>query len=107
MSTIALIIGLIVANILRPGAGLNVDPSTLDPSARAAPMLAFIDALAEALFRIVGFIMRIAPIGAFGALTNVIGNGVARLVVAKWTGELDTVKMRRELENCGTVEELR
>jgi aerobic C4-dicarboxylate transport protein len=32
------------------------------------------------------------------ALTNVIGNGVATLVVAKWTGELDTVTMSRELE---------
>jgi aerobic C4-dicarboxylate transport protein len=32
------------------------------------------------------------------ALTNVIGNGVATLVVAKWTGELDMVTMRRELD---------
>jgi aerobic C4-dicarboxylate transport protein len=31
------------------------------------------------------------------ALTNVIGNGVAAVVVAKWTGELDVVTMRREL----------
>jgi aerobic C4-dicarboxylate transport protein len=31
------------------------------------------------------------------ALTNVIGNGVATLVVAKWTGELDVVTMRHEL----------
>ena len=30
-------------------------------------------------------------------LTNVIGNGVAALVVAKWTGELDAATMRREL----------
>jgi aerobic C4-dicarboxylate transport protein len=32
------------------------------------------------------------------ALTNVIGNGVATLVVAKWTGELDAATMHRELE---------
>jgi aerobic C4-dicarboxylate transport protein len=32
------------------------------------------------------------------ALTNVVGNGVATLVVAKWTGELDVVTMRRELD---------
>jgi len=32
------------------------------------------------------------------ALTNVIGNGVATLVVAKWTGELDAVTMRSELQ---------
>ena len=31
------------------------------------------------------------------AITNVIGNGVATLVVAKWTGDLDTEQMRREL----------
>jgi aerobic C4-dicarboxylate transport protein len=31
------------------------------------------------------------------ALTNVIGNGVATLVVAKWTGDLDVVTMRQEL----------
>jgi aerobic C4-dicarboxylate transport protein len=31
------------------------------------------------------------------ALTNVIGNGVATLVVAKWTGELDVVTMQHEL----------
>jgi aerobic C4-dicarboxylate transport protein len=29
-STLALIIGLIVANLVRPGAGLNIDPATLD-----------------------------------------------------------------------------
>jgi hypothetical protein len=27
----------------------------------------------------------------------VIGNGIATLVIAKWTGELDTVTMHREL----------
>jgi aerobic C4-dicarboxylate transport protein len=31
------------------------------------------------------------------SLTNVIGNGVATLVVAKWTGELDVAKMNQEL----------
>jgi aerobic C4-dicarboxylate transport protein len=36
VSTAALVIGLIVGNVLQPGAGLNVDPSTLDPSAVAA-----------------------------------------------------------------------
>jgi aerobic C4-dicarboxylate transport protein len=32
VSTLALAIGLIVANLVRPGAGLNVDPATLDTS---------------------------------------------------------------------------
>src|SRR5258706_1049443 len=30
VTTLALIIGLIVINVLRPGVGMNVDPSTLD-----------------------------------------------------------------------------
>ena len=32
VSTFALIIGLLVVNILKPGAGFNIDPATLDPS---------------------------------------------------------------------------
>jgi aerobic C4-dicarboxylate transport protein len=38
------------------------------------------------------------------ALTNLIGNGVATLVVAKWTGDLDTNRMQRLL-NKETSEE--
>ena len=33
------------------------------------------------------------------ALTNLIGNGVATMVVAKWTGDLDTVRMHQQLNN--------
>ena len=36
VSTIALIIGLCVVNLLQPGAGMNVDPATLDASAISA-----------------------------------------------------------------------
>jgi aerobic C4-dicarboxylate transport protein len=32
------------------------------------------------------------------ALTNLIGNGVATLVVARWTGDLDVERMRRHLD---------
>ncbi|MEO6921263.1 MAG: dicarboxylate/amino acid:cation symporter [Collimonas sp.] len=32
------------------------------------------------------------------ALTNTIGNGVATLIVAKWTGELDEVQLHRQLD---------
>ena len=38
------------------------------------------------------------------ALTNLIGNGVATVVVAKWTGELDADRMRRQLDNETDVE---
>jgi aerobic C4-dicarboxylate transport protein len=38
------------------------------------------------------------------ALTNLIGNGVATVVVAKWTGELDIARMQRHLNNETAVE---
>ncbi|MFO1119717.1 MAG: dicarboxylate/amino acid:cation symporter [Rhodospirillales bacterium] len=38
------------------------------------------------------------------ALTNLVGNGVATIVVARWENALDLVKLRRELNN-ETVEE--
>jgi aerobic C4-dicarboxylate transport protein len=34
-STLALIVGLIVANVVQPGAGMNIDPASLDPKAVA------------------------------------------------------------------------
>jgi aerobic C4-dicarboxylate transport protein len=126
MSTVALGIGLAVANILRPGSGMNVDPATLDAEQlaaytgpgkmhtvtefllnivpttvvdafargeilqvllfsvlfgfalqrvqqRGAAMRAFIDGFSQVLFGIVGMVMRIAPIGAFGAMAFTIG----------------------------------
>src|ERR1700686_5715099 len=36
MSTVALVMGLAVVNLLRPGSGMNVDPRTLDAAAVAA-----------------------------------------------------------------------
>ncbi|MNC75511.1 Aerobic C4-dicarboxylate transport protein [compost metagenome] len=33
------------------------------------------------------------------ALTNLIGNGVASVVVAKWCGQLDNEQLQRELAN--------
>lgn len=36
VSTLALVIGLLIVNLVRPGAGFNVDPSTLDAKAVAA-----------------------------------------------------------------------
>lgn len=38
------------------------------------------------------------------ALTNLIGNGVATIVVAKWTGDLDTDRLRRTLDRETDVE---
>src|SRR3981189_3820268 len=35
VSTLALLLGLLVGNVVHPGSGLNVDPTTLDPKAVA------------------------------------------------------------------------
>ena len=126
VSTLALVIGLVVINLLKPGVGINADPATLDANAVAAytsnaqrlstvdfllniipatvvdafakgeilqvlffsvlfglallhfgekgqTLVRIIDALLHALFGVVGLIMRVAPIGAFGAMSFTIG----------------------------------
>jgi len=134
VSTISLMIGLVVVNVLKPGVGMNADVSTLDTHAlgsyttaakeqgvvefllnvipptlfdafakgeilqvllvsvllgfafaqageRAQVALNFIEQFSHALFIVVGFIMRLAPIGAFGAMAFTIGKyGVAALL---------------------------
>jgi len=48
---------------------------------RGKPVLTFIDAVSHALFSVVGIIMRVAPIGAFGAMAFTIGKfGLGSLV---------------------------
>ena len=54
-STMALIIGMIVANVIRPGAGLNIDPASLDPKAVAGY------AAKAHETSITGFLMNIIP----------------------------------------------
>lgn len=36
LSTLALVVGLVMVNVLQPGVGMNIDPATLDPHAVAA-----------------------------------------------------------------------
>jgi aerobic C4-dicarboxylate transport protein len=141
VSTIALVVGLVIVNVVQPGNGMNVDPASLDTksiAAYTAPgkmqgtvdfLLAVIpntvvDAFAKGemlqvllfavmfgfalhrfggrgtlvfdliektshvLFVIVGYIMKVAPIGAFGAMAFTIGKyGVGSLVsLAKLMG---------------------
>jgi aerobic C4-dicarboxylate transport protein len=63
-STLALVVGLVVGNIIRPGAGLNIDPATLDPKAVA-------DYAAKAHDQsIVGFLMNIIPANPVAALSG-------------------------------------
>ncbi|MEA9389909.1 dicarboxylate/amino acid:cation symporter [Acerihabitans sp. TG2] len=134
VSTIALIIGLIIVNVVQPGAGMNIDPATLDANAVAMyahqaeqhGLIAFlldiipgsvigafasgnilqvllfavlfgfalhrlgskgqfifnvIDSFAKVIFGIINMIMRLAPIGAFGAMAFTIGKyGLGSLV---------------------------
>jgi aerobic C4-dicarboxylate transport protein len=134
VSTIALIVGLVLVNVLKPGAGMNVNPATLDtkgiaaytgpgkmasttefllniiPSTvvdafakgeilqvllfsvlfgfalhkfggRGTPVFDFIEKTSHVLFAIVGVIMKLAPLGAFGAMAFTIGKyGVGSLV---------------------------
>ncbi len=141
VSTLALIIGLIVVHIIRPGEGMNVDVSTLDiknlsaytdsiknhnavefllniiPASvvdafakgeilqvllfsllfgfslaamkeTGAEVVTFINKLATVLFGIVETIMKLAPIGAFGAMAFTIGKyGITSLApLAKLMG---------------------
>jgi aerobic C4-dicarboxylate transport protein len=126
VSTIALVIGLIVVNVLQPGVGLGVDPASLDSKAvsaytgssahltvtefilniipntvfdafakgeilqvllfsllfgltllklgeKGAPLVSLIETFGKAMFGIIGIIMRLAPIGAFGAMAFTVG----------------------------------
>ncbi len=63
-STLALVIGLIVANVVQPGAGLNIDPKTLDPKAVATYAAKAHDA------SIIGFLMDIIPATPVSAMAN-------------------------------------
>ncbi|KFF26319.1 dicarboxylate/amino acid:cation symporter [Chryseobacterium vrystaatense] len=124
-STLALIIGLIVGNILQPGHGLNIDPATLSgdvsqyqqkahdttltgfimniiPETLFSPLVGenilqvllvailmgvalvltkeksqkvtdFLQDLSTPIFKIVHMLMKLAPIGAFGAMAFTIG----------------------------------
>ncbi|SDO92915.1 aerobic C4-dicarboxylate transport protein [Ralstonia sp. 25mfcol4.1] len=126
VSSIALLVGLFIINIVKPGAGMNVDPATLDTKGIAAYtgpgkmqgtveflmnvipntvvdafakgeilqvllfavmfgfalhrfggrgtlVFDFIEKFSHVLFAIVGYIMKVAPIGAFGAMAFTIG----------------------------------
>jgi aerobic C4-dicarboxylate transport protein len=73
-STLALVIGLIVANVVRPGAGLNVNPATLDTSKIAD----FAEKAHETT--VTGFLTGIIPDTFVSALTE--GNILQTLFVA-------------------------
>ncbi len=63
VSTLALIIGLIVANVVQPGSGLNIDPATLDASA----VKTYADKAHDA--SITAFLLDVIPTTMVSALT--------------------------------------
>ena len=134
VSTIAMLIGLLVINILKPGVGMNIDPASLDMKSvegyltqsksvgvqefilniipeniinafsngnilqilffsilmgfalskigtKGRPFLTAIKSIEEALFAVIRIIMRVAPIGALGAMSFTVGKyGLGSLV---------------------------
>ena len=73
-STVALIVGLVVANVVRPGAGLNIDPASLD----AGKVADYAAKAHEAT--LTGFLLGIIPDSFLSALTA--GNILQTLFVA-------------------------
>jgi len=134
VTTFALMIGLLVINILKPGIGMNIDPATLDLKAvegyvtakqnvgvqefimniipdniinalstgnilqilffaillgfalskigpKAKPFLSGIKSIEDGLFAVIKIIMRVAPLGAVGAMSYTVGKyGLGSLV---------------------------
>jgi aerobic C4-dicarboxylate transport protein len=134
VSTLSLVIGLAVVNVLQPGSGLTIDPASLDMKSvatytsaskslttvdfilniipatvvdafargdilqvllfsvlfglaalslgnKVTSLVAVLEQTGKALFGIVAIIMRLAPIGAFGAMAFTVGRyGVGTLV---------------------------
>ena len=133
VSTLALVLGLVVVNVLKPGAGFNINPATLDPEltrsytsnahalstvdflmnlipktffgafasgdllqtlvvaalvafalqamgSRGKPVLQVIDTGSQIFFGIMHIVVKLAPIGVFGAMAFTIGsNGIRSL----------------------------
>jgi aerobic C4-dicarboxylate transport protein len=75
VSTIALAVGLIIINVIRPGAGFNVDPATLDAKAVADY------AKRATTLSVTDFILEIIPTTLFDAFTG-SGNLLQVLFVA-------------------------
>lgn len=63
-STLALIVGLIVANVVQPGAGMHIDPASLD----AAAVATYTEKAHDS--SIVGFLMNIIPTTIVGAFAD-------------------------------------
>ncbi len=138
ITTIALVLGIVLAYIFQPGAGMNIDTSTLDAAElgayvdrahevsqggtveflmklipttifsgfatgdvlqvllvavlfgcalslvgeRGRPLLSMIELAGDTTFKIMGFIVRLAPLGVFGAIAYTVGSyGIGSLAM--------------------------
>lgn len=63
-STLALIVGMIVANVVQPGAGMNIDPATLNPKKVSDYVIKAKES------SVVGFLMNIIPETVVSPLNN-------------------------------------
>ncbi|KPF60541.1 C4-dicarboxylate transporter [Rhizobium sp. AAP116] len=63
-STLALVVGLVVANVVQPGAGMHIDPATLD----AAAVATYTEKAHDS--SITGFLMNIIPTTIVGAFAD-------------------------------------
>jgi aerobic C4-dicarboxylate transport protein len=79
VSTLALLIGLVVGLVIRPGAGFNVDPATLDPSVAAEYAAKAADDKG-----LVAWLLGLIPDTFFSALAS--GNLLQVLLIAILTG---------------------
>lgn len=79
VSTLALVVGLVVGNLVQPGAGFNIDPKTLDPSIAAG----YVEK-AHHSEGLVDYLLGLIPEAFFGAFAA--GNLLQVLVIAIITG---------------------
>jgi aerobic C4-dicarboxylate transport protein len=66
-STLALVVGLLIANIFQPGAGMNIDPASLDPA--AVEKVHGYESQSHSL-TVMGFISDVIPTTFVGAFTG-------------------------------------
>jgi aerobic C4-dicarboxylate transport protein len=119
-TSLALVVGLAVGAFTQPGAGFNADPAALDAKAvvdafargsilsvilvsvlfgfalaaagpKAKPLVDALDGLTHTVFGVINILMRLAPIGAFGAMAFTVGRyglsslgPLAQLIATLW-----------------------
>ncbi|MDO9433171.1 MAG: C4-dicarboxylate transporter DctA [Phenylobacterium sp.] len=79
VSTFALVLGLVVGNLVKPGAGFNIDPATLDPTIAAG----YVEKAAHSQ-GLMDYVLGLIPNAFFGAFAE--GDLLQVLLIAILTG---------------------